>query len=78
VVIPVATQHWPMLRQNLLYTGVTRGRRPMVLVAHPKAVAMAVSGGRERRGWSKLKEWLAPQSQASSCLCRRGHSGDLV
>jgi exodeoxyribonuclease V alpha subunit len=59
VVIPVTTQHRPMLRRNLLYTGVTRGRRLVVLVAQPKAVAIAVQGGCERRRWSKLKEWLA-------------------
>jgi exodeoxyribonuclease V alpha subunit len=59
VVIPVTTQHWPMLMRNLLYTGVTRGRRLVVLVAQPKAVAIAVKGQQERRRWSKLKEWLA-------------------
>jgi exodeoxyribonuclease V alpha subunit len=32
VVIPVTTQHYPMLQRNLLYTGVTRGRRLVVLV----------------------------------------------
>ena len=58
VVIPVTTQHWPMLRRNLLYTGVTRGRKLVVLVAQPKAVAIAVKGQQERRRWSKLKEWL--------------------
>jgi exodeoxyribonuclease V alpha subunit len=58
VVIPVTTQHWPMLQRNLLYTGVTRGRRLVVLVAQPKAVAIAVKGQQERRRWSKLKEWL--------------------
>ena len=25
VIIPVLTQHYPMLQRNLLYTGVTRG-----------------------------------------------------
>jgi exodeoxyribonuclease V alpha subunit len=59
VVIPVTTQHYPMLRRNLLYTGVTRGKRLVVLVAQPKAVAIAVRGQQERRRWSKLKEWLA-------------------
>ena len=59
VVIPVTTQHYPMLRRNLLYTGVTRGRKLVVLVAQPKAVAIAVKGQRERRRWSKLREWLA-------------------
>jgi exodeoxyribonuclease V alpha subunit len=58
VVLPVTTQHWPMLQRNLLYTGVTRGRL-VVLVAQPKAVAIAVKGQQERRRWSKLKEWLS-------------------
>ena len=35
-VIPVTTQHYPMPRRNLLYTGVTRGRKLVVLVAPPK------------------------------------------
>ena len=62
VVIPVTTQHYPMLQRNLLYTAVTRGRQLVVLVvlvAQPKAVAIAVKGGLERRRWSKLGEWLA-------------------
>ena len=58
VVIPVTTQHYPMLQRNLLYTGVTRGRQLVVLVAQPKAVAIAVKGRLERRRWSKLREWL--------------------
>ena len=49
VVIPVTTQHYPMLQRNLLYTGVTRGRKLVVLVAQPKAVAIAVKGKAERR-----------------------------
>jgi exodeoxyribonuclease V alpha subunit len=32
VVIPVMTQHYTMLQRNLLYTGVTRGKRLVVLV----------------------------------------------
>jgi exodeoxyribonuclease V alpha subunit len=57
VVIPVSTQHYPMLARNLLYTAVTRGRRLVVLVAQPRAVAIAVRGRGGRR-WSKLREWL--------------------
>ena len=53
-----ATDPYPMLQRNLLYTGVTRGRQLVVLVAQPKAVAIAVKGGLERRRWSKLHEWL--------------------
>ena len=42
IVIPVLTQHYVMLQRNLLYTGVTRGKRLVVLVGQQKAVAIAV------------------------------------
>ena len=58
VVIPVMTQHYTMLQRNLLYTGVTRGRKLVVLVGQKKAVAIAVKNGSGRRRWSKLNEWL--------------------
>ena len=58
VVIPVMTQHYAMLQRNLLYTGVTRGKRLVVLVGQKKAVAIAVRNVSGRRRWSKLDEWL--------------------
>jgi exodeoxyribonuclease V alpha subunit len=58
VVIPVLTQHYAMLQRNLLYTGVTRGKRLVVLVGQRKAVAIAVRNVSGRRRWSKLNEWL--------------------
>ena len=59
VVIPITTQHYPMLQRNLVYTGVTRGKR---LVGQRKALAIAVKGARARRRWSKLREWLGRQA----------------
>ena len=58
VVIPLSTQHYPMLQRNLVYTGVTRGKRLVVLLGQRKALAIAVKGARTRRRWSKLGEWL--------------------
>ena len=58
VVIPMLTQHYTMLQRNLLYTGVTRGKRLVVLVGQKKAVAIAVHNISGRRRWSKLGEWL--------------------
>ena len=58
VVIPVMTQHYTMLQRNLLYTGVTRGKKLVVLVGEPKAVAIAVKNTSGRQRWSKLEEWL--------------------
>jgi exodeoxyribonuclease V alpha subunit len=65
VVIPLMTQHYTMLQRNLLYTGVTRGKRLVVLVGQKKAVAIAVRNASGRRRWSKLKEWLSTTSIAA-------------
>ena len=59
VVIPMLTQHYSMLQRNLLYTGITRGKKLVVLVGQRKAIAIAVRNVSGRRRWSKLKEWLA-------------------
>lgn len=42
VVIPLHTQHYMMLQRNLLYTGVTRGKKLVILVGTKKALGMAV------------------------------------
>jgi exodeoxyribonuclease V alpha subunit len=59
VVIPLTTQHYVMLERHLVYTGVTRGKKLVVLVGQPKALALAVKGSQTRRRWSKLRERLA-------------------
>ena len=66
VVIPLMTQHYVMLQRNLLYTGVTRGRRLVVLVGQRKAIAIAVKAASGRRRWSKLREWMHPGHAAPS------------
>lgn len=63
VVIPVMTQHYTRLERNLLYTGVTQGRK---LVGQEKAVANAVRGVKDKRRWSKLGERLAAGSLTSA------------
>ena len=63
VVIPLAMQHWTMLARNLLYTGVTRGKRLVVLLAQRKALGIAVRGGNIRPRWTKLREWLKATAQ---------------
>jgi len=65
VVIPLTTQHYPMLQRNLVYTGVTRGKRLVVLVGQRKALAIAVKESRVRRRWSKLREWANVLRQRS-------------
>ena len=65
VVIPLTTQHYTMLARNLLYTGLTRGKRLVVLVGQRRALAIAAKNGGGRRRLSKLREWLAPGSAIS-------------
>ena len=72
VVIPVLTQHYAMLKRNLLYTGVTRGKQLVVLVGQKKDVVIAVRNALGRRRWSKLNEWLRA---ARSGAARSGRSG---
>ena len=42
MVLPVHTQHFVLLQRNLLYTGITRGRRLVVLVGSRRALEVAV------------------------------------
>ncbi|MDQ5966870.1 MAG: exodeoxyribonuclease alpha subunit [Cyanobacteriota bacterium erpe_2018_sw_39hr_WHONDRS-SW48-000098_B_bin.30] len=46
VVIPLSMQHFMMLERNLLYTGITRGKKLVVLIGQPKALALAVKNKR--------------------------------
>jgi len=46
VVIALHTQHYLMLRRNLLYTALTRGRRLCVLVGSRRAIRLAVANDR--------------------------------
>jgi len=59
VIIPITTQHYTMLHRNLLYTGITRGKRLVILLGQRKAVMIAVKNVAGRRRWSKLREWIA-------------------
>ncbi len=54
VVIPVVTQHFVMLARNLLYTAVTRGKQLVILVADPRALAIALGEARKERRLSYL------------------------
>ena len=54
VVIPVSMQHYMMLQRNLIYTGVTRGKRLVVLIGQKKALGMAVRNNQTRQRYSGL------------------------
>jgi exodeoxyribonuclease V alpha subunit len=58
VVLPVATEHFLMLKRSLLYTGITRGKKLVVVVGSRKALEMAVKNVDEGRRNSGLCERL--------------------
>ena len=47
-------QHYLLLQRNLVYTGITRGKRLVVLVGQNKALAMAARNNRTERRFSGL------------------------
>ena len=59
VVLPVHTQHYVMLQRNLLYTGVTRGKKLVVLVGNRRGLQRAIRNDQMTRRWTRLAERLA-------------------
>ncbi len=58
VVMPVHTQHYMLLQRNLLYTGITRAKKLVVLVGTMKAIAIATRNNRPQQRYTLLKERL--------------------
>ena len=54
VVILLAMQHYLLLQRNLVYTGITQGRKRVVLIGQKKALAMAVRNNRTERRFSGM------------------------
>jgi exodeoxyribonuclease V alpha subunit len=62
VVMPLVMSHYVMLQRNLLYTGITRAKKALILVGSTKAVHIAVKNHAvaQRNTW--LRERLAQQA----------------
>jgi exodeoxyribonuclease V alpha subunit len=54
VVIPLAMQHYMLLQRTLIYTGMTRSRKLLVLVGQKKALGLAVRNDQSRKRYSGL------------------------
>lgn len=68
VVIPVHTTHFKLLFRNLLYTGVTRGKKLVVLVGTKKALAIAVKNDEVLNRYTGLKQALIGTIYSSKVL----------
>ena len=58
VVLPIHTQHYMMLQRNLLYTGITRGKKLVIVVGTKKALEIAISRQDHRKRHTALVQWL--------------------
>jgi exodeoxyribonuclease V alpha subunit len=58
VIMPVLTQHYMLLQRNLLYTGVTRGKRLVILMGTKKALAIAIKNDKPQKRYTLLRERL--------------------
>jgi exodeoxyribonuclease V alpha subunit len=58
VVIPVLTQHYVMLQRNLIYTGITRGKKLVVLVGSTKALSICVQNNKTAHRYGLLRHRL--------------------
>jgi exodeoxyribonuclease V alpha subunit len=67
VVIPVLTEHFVMLERNLLYTGLTRARKLVVLVGQLRAIELAVNNDKPRQRLSflaaRIREIVSPPAR---------------
>lgn len=59
VVIPLVKAHFMMLKRNLIYTAITRGRRQVFIVGEPAAYSMAVRNADSSRRRTALSARLA-------------------
>ena len=66
VVIPLAMQHYMLLQRNLIYTGITRGKRLLVLVGQKKALGIAVRNDRPQMRYSGLLASLKSNRRAGT------------
>ncbi len=63
VVLPVHTTHFKLLTKNLLYTGVTRGKKLVYLVGTKKAIAIAVHNEEVMQRYTGLKQQLSKEAR---------------
>jgi exodeoxyribonuclease V alpha subunit len=49
-------QHYMLLQRNLLYTGVTRGKKLVILLGEAKAIGMAVRNVTQNNRLTRLSD----------------------
>ena len=67
VVMPFMMTHYIMLQRNLLYTGVTRAKKILVLVGEKKAVSYAIRNNKAVTRNTRLKERIRNVAGIQTC-----------
>jgi exodeoxyribonuclease V alpha subunit len=62
IVTPLAMQQYLLLQRNLVYTGITRGKKLVVLIGQRKALAMAVRNNKTESRFTGLLARLRADS----------------
>ena len=58
VIMPILIQHFILLQRNLLYTGITRGKKLVIVIGTKKALAIAIRNNKTQMRYTLLKERL--------------------
>jgi exodeoxyribonuclease V alpha subunit len=58
VILPVVTQHYRLLQRNLIYTGITRAKKLVIMIGTKKALAIAIRNNKPQRRYTLLSERL--------------------
>ncbi|MFK7978512.1 MAG: ATP-dependent RecD-like DNA helicase [Saprospiraceae bacterium] len=59
IIMPMHTTHYMMLFRNMLYTGMTRGKRLVIIIGTKKALSMAIRNNKVAKRYSGLEEAFA-------------------
>ena len=58
VIIPIHTSHYKLLYRNLVYTGITRGKKIVILIGTKKALFMAIKNDEVKKRYAGLKHFI--------------------
>ena len=65
VILPLFTSQYMMLQRNLLYTGMTRGKKLLIIIGQKKALYMAISEDKQTKRIGFLQQKLEDAHQAN-------------
>jgi len=67
VVMPVLMTHYVMLQRNLIYTGITRAKKLLVMIGSRKALSVAIRNNQVLSRNTKLAERLRENLTMKYC-----------